>query len=42
MTLLGYDSKGSLENNIKSTPSFLISAQNLPEFEAWHRGVFGK
>ena len=42
MTLLGYDPKGSLENNIKSTPSFLITAQNLPEFEAWHRGVFGK
>jgi ribose transport system substrate-binding protein len=42
MTMLGFDPRGSLENNIKFTPSFLITAQGLPAFEAWHRGVFGK
>jgi ribose transport system substrate-binding protein len=42
MTLLGFDPNGSHENNIKFTPSFLITSTGLPQFEAWHRGVFGK
>ncbi len=42
MTMLGFDPKGPLENDIKTTPSFLITAQDLPGFDAWHREVFGK
>lgn len=42
MTLLGFDPKGARENNIMFTPSFLITTENLPEFQAWHTSVFGK
>ena len=42
MTMLGFDPSGPTENNIKYTPSFLITAKDLPQFEAWHRSVFGK
>jgi ribose transport system substrate-binding protein len=42
MTLLGFDPKAPSANNIKFTPSYLITSAGLPQFEAWHRGVFGK
>ncbi len=41
MTLLGFDPKGPREGNIKFTPSFLITTDNLPEFQNWHTSVFG-
>ena len=42
MTLLGFDPNAPSANNIKYTPSYLITSKDLPQFEAWHRGVFGK
>jgi ribose transport system substrate-binding protein len=42
MTLLGFDPKGARVGNIKFTPSFLITTDSLPQFQTWHKAVFGK
>jgi ribose transport system substrate-binding protein len=42
MTLLGFDPKGQREGNIKFTPSYLITTNDLPQFQNWHTSVFGE
>jgi ribose transport system substrate-binding protein len=42
MYLLGFDPTVDPAENIMYTPSFLITTDNLPEFQAWHVSVFGK
>ena len=42
MYLLGFDPKVDPKDNIKFTPSYLITTQDLPEFKKWHIAVFGK
>ena len=40
--MLGFDPKANAENNLKYTPSFLITSEGLPQFQEWHKSVFGK
>ena len=42
MYMLGFDPKANAENNLKYTPSFLITSEGLPQFQEWHKSVFGK
>ena len=40
MYLLGYDPTIDAAENIMYTPSFLITTENLPEFQEWHKATF--
>jgi ribose transport system substrate-binding protein len=42
LTLLGFDPTADAAANIKYTPSFLITADDLPTFKEWHTSVFGQ
>jgi ribose transport system substrate-binding protein len=42
LTLLGFDPTADAAENIKYTPSFLITADDLPAFKEWHTSVFGQ
>ena len=42
MYLLGFDPTVDPVDNIKYTPSFLITTDTLPAYEEWHVATFGK
>jgi ribose transport system substrate-binding protein len=40
--LLGFDPTANPKDNIKFTPSYLITGETLPAYKEWHKAVFGK
>jgi ribose transport system substrate-binding protein len=39
--MLGFDATADPKDNIKYTPSYLITGDTLPAYQEWHKSVFG-